>query len=153
MSIGPLLIPGDVLSLSGDLGAGKTTFVQGLAVGLNVTEWVTSPTFILMKEYQGARFPLFHLDVYRLNTAQEVLDLGIDDYLDPRGVVVVEWGEMIEPLLPPTHLLVTIEHAHGENERRVTLSPRGERWEDRMLTLDVLTKELFSPSREGEEED
>ncbi|MGH2706603.1 MAG: tRNA (adenosine(37)-N6)-threonylcarbamoyltransferase complex ATPase subunit type 1 TsaE [Actinomycetota bacterium] len=152
VALSPLLLPGDVIALAGDLGAGKTTFVQGLAAGLGVPERVTSPTFILMKEYLGGRYPLMHIDVYRLDTVQEVIDLGYDEFLDPSHIVVVEWGDVVEPLLPKDHLLVDIAVGDGDLLRRVTLSPRGSHWEDRMETVGVLASELFSVGREDEPE-
>lgn len=133
-AIAPLLVPGDVLVLSGDLGAGKTTFVQGLAKGLGIVERVTSPTFILMKEYPGGRFPLMHLDVYRLAKIQEVIDLGIDEYLDPSYVVAVEWGDRVEPLLPQDHLNVELTH-DGADTRTISLNAKGAHWEARMSTI------------------
>ena len=139
----PLLVPGDVLVLSGDLGAGKTTFVQGLAAGLGVPERIVSPTFILMKEYLGGRYPLMHLDVYRLGRIQEVIDLGYDDFLEPSAIVVVEWGDMVEPLLPKDHLLVELLHGEELHERTVTFTPTGPGWESRMQTMAMLASELF----------
>jgi tRNA threonylcarbamoyladenosine biosynthesis protein TsaE len=142
-AVSPLLVPGDVLVLSGDLGAGKTTFVQGLAAGLGVPERIVSPTFILMKEYLGGRYPLMHLDVYRLGRIQEVIDLGYDDFLEPSAIVVVEWGDMVEPLLPKDHLLVELRHGDELEERTVTFTPTGPGWESRMQTMTMLASELF----------
>jgi tRNA threonylcarbamoyladenosine biosynthesis protein TsaE len=149
-TISPLLIPGDVLVLAGDLGAGKTTFVQGLAAGLGVPERIVSPTFILMKEYLGGRYPLMHLDVYRLGRIQEVIDLGYDDFLDPSAVVVVEWGDMVEPLLPRDHLLVELKLGDEALDRTVRFTPKGPGWESRMQTMRILANELFSPGREAD---
>ena len=149
-AISPLLIPGDVLVLSGDLGAGKTTFVQGLAAGLGIPEHIVSPTFILMKEYLGGRYPLMHLDFYRLGRVQEVIDLGYDDFLEPSAVVVVEWGDMVEPLLPKDHLLVEIRHGDEFGDRRITFTPKGPGWGSRMQTMQILVDELFSPGREAD---
>lgn len=149
-SITPLLVPGDVIALSGDLGAGKTTFVQGLAAGLKIPDRVTSPTFILMKEYQGGRYPLMHIDIYRLDRVQDVIDLGLDELLDPSYVVVIEWGDVIEPLLPREHLLVQLRYGEGDLERNVELHARGARWSGRIDTLRILTSELFAASREEE---
>jgi tRNA threonylcarbamoyladenosine biosynthesis protein TsaE len=147
-ALSPVLRPGDVISLSGDLGAGKTTFVQGLAAGIGVIDQVTSPTFVLMKEYHGGRYPLMHLDVYRLERAQEVIDLGYDEYLDPSFIMVVEWGDVIEPMLPEEHLLVEMTHTDNEFVRTISLIPRGRRWEERMTTVRVLSAELFSAGRD-----
>jgi tRNA threonylcarbamoyladenosine biosynthesis protein TsaE len=91
---------GDVLALTGDLGAGKTHFVKGLAAGLGGDIAVTSPTFTLVHEYPCERQPLFHFDFYRLETAREVLQLGFDDYLEESGVIVVEWADKFRELLP-----------------------------------------------------
>lgn len=151
VSLSPVLVPGDMVVLAGDLGAGKTTFVQGLAVGLGITEQVTSPTFILMKEYLGGRYPLMHLDIYRLGMIQEVMDLGYDEFLDPSYVVVIEWGDIIEPLLPKDHLQVELANLEADESRSITLRPRGAMWESRMDTIAVLAGELFSADREGED--
>ena len=114
---------------------------RGLAKGLGIVERVTSPTFILMKEYQGGRFPLMHLDVYRLERIQEVIDLGLDEYLDPSYVVAVEWGDKVEPLLPRQHLKVELNHG-GADTRTVRLTARGTHWETRMETIKKLVQEL-----------
>lgn len=144
VALSPILVPGDMIVLSGDLGAGKTTFVQGIAVGLGIVEQVTSPTFILMKEYLGGRYPLMHMDIYRLSRIQEVIDLGYDEFLDPSYVVVVEWGDMVEPLLPKGHLLVELKYGEEPDHRSVWLRPKGEMWEGRMTTVKILANELFS---------
>lgn len=91
---------GDVLALDGDLGAGKTHLVKGIAAGLGCTGDVTSPTFTLVHEYTGGRLPLFHFDFYRIENAEEVLRVGLDDYLDERGLVVIEWAGKFPSLLP-----------------------------------------------------
>ena len=92
---------GDVLALSGDLGAGKTHFVKGLAAGLGTAASVTSPTFTLLHEYPGGRLPLYHFDFYRLDNAEEALRIGLDEYLDGDGACVIEWAEKFPALLPP----------------------------------------------------
>jgi tRNA threonylcarbamoyladenosine biosynthesis protein TsaE len=144
--LAPLLVPGDVLVMSGDLGAGKTTFVQGLAHGLGIVERVTSPTFVLMKEYQGGRFPLMHLDVYRLGKVQEVIDLGIDEYFDPSYVVVVEWGDKVEPLLPQDHLTIELVHEGGD-VRNITLTGKGTPWAGRMASIKKMVEGLGVSTR------
>jgi tRNA threonylcarbamoyladenosine biosynthesis protein TsaE len=140
-SLAPILVPGDVIVLAGDLGAGKTTFVQGLAVGLGIVEKVTSPTFILMKEYLGGRFPLMHMDIYRLGRVQEVIDLGYDEFLDPSYVVAVEWGDMVEALLPKDHLKVELRHGGGD-ERTMTFIGKGEAWGTRLNLIRQMAAEL-----------
>ena len=94
------LTPGTVLALSGDLGAGKTQFSKGVAAGLQTGAEVTSPTFTLIHEYMGGRLPLFHIDLYRLESEDEVLGIGIDDYLQSSGVTIIEWADKFAPLLP-----------------------------------------------------
>ena len=91
---------GDVLALAGDLGAGKTQLVTGIAAGLGVPQDVTSPTFTLIHEYAGGKFPLYHIDFYRLDSAQEALNIGLDEYLAGDGVVVIEWADKFAQLIP-----------------------------------------------------
>ena len=110
---------GDVLALCGDLGAGKTHFVKGLAAGLGTDAAVTSPTFTLIHEYPGGRLPLFHFDLYRLDTADELLRIGFDDYLDSAGVLAIEWAEKFPTLLPPhTRWLRFTHREDGSREVR-----------------------------------
>jgi tRNA threonylcarbamoyladenosine biosynthesis protein TsaE len=135
-ALAALLTGGDVVSLTGDLGAGKTTFVQGAAAGLGVREPVLSPTFTLVREYAGDR-PVYHLDVYRLERMQDVLDLGFDEMLDAGHVVFIEWGDAIEALLPPNHLQVelTIPPSDGV-ARRIALDAQGPAWAPRWERLE-----------------
>lgn len=149
-AITPILVPGDVIALAGQLGGGKTTFVQGLAAGLGVPDRVTSPTFILMKEYAGGRYPLMHIDVFRLKKVQEVIDLGYDEFLDPSYIVAVEWGDAIAPLLPREHLQVDFHLAEEELHREVVITASGPQWATRMQTLRILTADLFQPAREAD---
>jgi tRNA threonylcarbamoyladenosine biosynthesis protein TsaE len=132
-ALAELLVPGDVVSLTGDLGAGKTAFVQGAARALGVQEPVTSPTFVLVRQYRGD-VPVHHVDVYRLDRVQEVLDLGFEDLLDPSGVVFVEWGDAIDALLPDDHLRVEI--TTGDDSRRLSFAGRGSRWAGRWERLE-----------------
>ncbi|UOQ91812.1 tRNA (adenosine(37)-N6)-threonylcarbamoyltransferase complex ATPase subunit type 1 TsaE [Halobacillus shinanisalinarum] len=111
------LKPGDVLTLEGGLGAGKTTFTKGLAKGLGVTRTVNSPTFTIIKEYMG-RIPLYHMDVYRLEDSDE--DLGFEEFFDGNGVTVVEWSQFISEYLPKERLEITIEYC-SETERTLKL--------------------------------
>jgi len=108
--------PGQVIALSGDLGAGKTQFVKGVARGLGISERVHSPTFTLVNEYGGGRLKLFHLDLYRLETAQQILSAGIEEYLSPDGVVVIEWAERLEAGKKSVRVQIDIV---SEAERRI----------------------------------
>lgn len=129
------LVPGDVVSLTGDLGAGKTCLVQGAAAALGVREPVTSPSFVLVREYRGS-LPVYHLDVYRLDRLQEVIDLGFEDLLDPGGVVFVEWGSAIEALLPEAHLEVELTlPEEDEGTRWLRVRGRGPAWASRWERL------------------
>lgn len=137
VALGEALAPGDALALAGDLGAGKTTLVQGLARGLGYEGHVASPTFTLVREYR-ARLILQHVDVYRLERVQDVLDLGLED--DPDAVMAVEWGDAVEGLLRPDHLTVTFRVVDGE-ERRIEISAPSEgvwsaRWSALVSALD-----------------
>ncbi|WP_258358643.1 tRNA (adenosine(37)-N6)-threonylcarbamoyltransferase complex ATPase subunit type 1 TsaE [Moorella sulfitireducens (nom. illeg.)] len=128
--LGRLLGPGDVVILTGELGAGKTTLAQGLARGLGVTGRVTSPTFTLIQEHQG-RLPFYHIDIYRLDDPGAAVELGLEEYLYGRGVTVIEWGERLGELLPPEYLEVCLEY-DPRSGRRAILKARGERY-DRIL--------------------
>ena len=133
-ALAALLAPGDVVNLTGELGAGKTAFVQGAAKALGVEGPVVSPTFVLVREYRG-QMPIYHVDVYRLDRLQEVHDLGFEDLLDPAGVVFVEWGDAVESLLPDSHLRIELETADGDT-RRLRVSARGPAWADRWERLE-----------------
>ena len=112
-SLAAMLSAGDVILLEGDLGAGKTAFVRGLAEGLGIpADEVSSPTFTLVQEYRAGRLPLFHVDLYRLNDPREIDDLGLDEIAD-EGVLAIEWAEKM-PAAPPRARRVTIEHADGD---------------------------------------
>ena len=118
-SMGKILPAGTVLAFRGDLGAGKTAFTRGLARGLDCREQVTSPTYTIVNEYLGGRLPLFHFDMYRLHSADDLFDIGWDDYLDRNGICAVEWSENVADALE-NPVTVTIEKT-GENTRRITV--------------------------------
>ena len=118
--LGARLGPGDVVGLTGELGAGKTCFVQGLTRGLGVTTPATSPTFVLVNEYRG-RLPVHHVDVYRTQSLSELLDLGLEDLLGGDGVTLVEWADRCAPLLPARTIGVYIEGI-GDEPRRITIT-------------------------------
>ena len=116
------LRPGAVVAYRGDLGMGKTAFTRGLAQGLGCQARVTSPTFTIVNEYEGGRLPLFHFDMYRLDGAEDLFDIGWDDYLDRGGVCAGEWSERVAEALPPETLWVTLSRCPGhENCRAVTV--------------------------------
>lgn len=116
------LRPGAVVACRGDLGMGKTAFTRGLARGLGCRERVTSPTFTIVNEYEGGRLPLFHFDLYRLEGAEDLFDIGWDDYLDRGGVCAVEWSERAAEALPPETIRVTLRRCpENENWRTVTV--------------------------------
>ena len=133
-NLADLAQPGDLLLLVGDLGAGKTTFTQGFAAALGISEPVTSPTFTLAREYRG-RLHLHHLDVFRLDQISEVLDLGLPELLDSDGVILIEWGDTIRQTLPNDYLEVALTFMEDEpsppDERVVVLTPVGSGWQNR----------------------
>jgi tRNA threonylcarbamoyladenosine biosynthesis protein TsaE len=133
--IGALVVASDVILLGGDLGAGKTTFTQGLAGALGVTDPVTSPTFTLLRSYDGRELRLLHADVYRLEHLHEIIDLGLSELLEEGAAAVVEWGDLAAPVLVPDYLHIQIEFGDDEDERRFRLRPVGIRWGTRRNRL------------------
>lgn len=115
--IGEALKPGDVISLNGDLGAGKTELTKGIALGLGVMDYVTSPTFIILNEYEG-RIPLYHFDVYRIEDIDEMHEIGFDEYIYGNGVCVLEWGDMVFDLLPENTIRIAI-HKPDDLKREI----------------------------------
>jgi tRNA threonylcarbamoyladenosine biosynthesis protein TsaE len=134
-AVAGLASPGDVVVLAGDLGAGKTAFVQGFGRALGVEERITSPTFTLVHVYEGGRLPIHHLDVYRLDQLNEALDLGLAEMLDDGGVVLIEWGDAILPVLPHDLLEVRLTFGDGDDDRGIHLRPVGPRWSARTRSL------------------
>jgi tRNA threonylcarbamoyladenosine biosynthesis protein TsaE len=130
--LGELAKRGDVLLLVGGLGTGKTCLVQGLAQGLGIQEYTLSPSFVIVRIYQG-RLTLYHLDFYRLQE-KEVLDLGLEEYLSAQGITVVEWADRGRELWPPEYLLISLDFL-SENQRRLRFEPRGKTYEERVEAL------------------
>lgn len=122
-ALGRALKAGDILLLEGDLGAGKTTFTQGLAKGLGVSEYVNSPTFVIINEYFSGTLPLYHMDLYRVEEEAQLYDLGVEEYFFGNGVSVIEWPQIAMPLLPDTFARLTLSQA-GEG-RTVHLDIHG----------------------------
>lgn len=130
-ALAELARPGDLLLLSGDLGAGKTAFTQGFGRGLGIREQVTSPTFTLAREYDGGRLPLHHLDVYRLEQMDEVFDIGLPEMLDEGGATVIEWGDAIVPALPSDYLELRFNFGAGDDDRVILVHAVGPSWSGR----------------------
>jgi tRNA threonylcarbamoyladenosine biosynthesis protein TsaE len=151
-ALAELLRIGDVIALTGELGAGKTCLVQGAAEALGVAERVTSPSFLLRRDYRG-RVPLIHLDVYRLDTLSEVIDLGYDEVGDGSSVALIEWGDAMGPLLPADHLEIDLRLGDPadagpglDEERTIHVRPHGDDWRRRMEALAA----AFAPWRDEE---
>ena len=119
VALGKVLTSGTILAYEGDLGAGKTAFTRGLARGLGATDMVTSPTYTIVNEYLSGKYPLFHFDMYRLASSDDLFDIGWEDYLDRGGVCAVEWSENVADAMEDA-IIVTIEKL-GEDSRRITV--------------------------------
>jgi tRNA threonylcarbamoyladenosine biosynthesis protein TsaE len=132
--LGKLLDKKSILCLIGDLGAGKTTLTQSIAKGLEVDDYITSPTFTIVNEYDG-RIPLYHFDVYRIGSSDEMYDIGFDEYINSDGVCIIEWANLIEDILPDEYLYIDLKYK--ENGREMILSAKGEKYEE-------IIKELLS---------
>ena len=115
------LQPGDVVAYTGDLGAGKTAFTRGLARGLGISQQVTSPTFTIVNEYEGGRLPLFHFDLYRIGSPEELFDIGWEDYLSRGGVCAVEWSEHADAAFEVRPIWVDIRQGEREDQRLISI--------------------------------
>ncbi|MBI2123244.1 MAG: tRNA (adenosine(37)-N6)-threonylcarbamoyltransferase complex ATPase subunit type 1 TsaE [Armatimonadetes bacterium] len=125
--LGALLRSGDVIALSGDLGAGKTALAHGIAEGVGASGYVASPTFTLVREYSGP-VPIYHVDLYRLDTPRQIEDIGLDEILERPGIVVIEWAEKAARWLPKEHLWVTIRFMDDGDTRQFEFVPNGARY-------------------------
>jgi len=135
MQLGKLSQPGDVFLLVGGLGAGKTCLTQGIAWGLGIEGYAASPSFVLINQYRG-RIPLYHIDLYRLDSIEEVNELGLDDYLYDNGVCVVEWAEKAWAVLPRENLTVEMSFL-SDTSRSITIKPNGKRYIEMISQLSV----------------
>ncbi len=134
--VASLLKKSDIICLFGDLGSGKTTLVKGIARGLKINpKTVNSPTFVLMNIYQG-KLPLYHFDLYRIETVQEMFFLDYEEYLYGEGVAVIEWAQRLGALLPAECLKIELA-VKGEHERSISLTPLGKRYEERFKSFKV----------------
>ena len=120
--LGQLIQPGAVIAYTGDLGAGKTAFTRGLARGLGIPDRVTSPTFTIVNEYEGGRLPLFHFDMYRLGSSDELFDIGWEDYLARGGVCAVEWSENVDDALDDDAIRVDIRRGAQDDQRVISVT-------------------------------
>lgn len=120
------LKPGDIISLIGDLGAGKTTLTKAIAKGLGIEEMITSPTFTIVQEYEGGRLPLYHFDVYRICHIEEMYELGYEEYFYGQGVCVVEWANLIQELIPADRIKISLAYGEKENQRICEIEGAGE---------------------------
>ncbi|HLS53452.1 MAG TPA: tRNA (adenosine(37)-N6)-threonylcarbamoyltransferase complex ATPase subunit type 1 TsaE [Tissierellaceae bacterium] len=135
LKLGSLLMPGDILCLNGDLGAGKTTMTQSIGKGLGVDDYITSPTFTLINEYKG-RIWVYHFDVYRLENVEDLYDIGFDEYFYGHGVCIIEWAEKIEKLLPEDRIVIDIKKGKETDERILSISGQGSRYKEIIKELD-----------------
>ena len=133
--LGLLLLPGDFIALMGELGSGKTRFVQGVATGLQVGRDlpVTSPTYSLLHIHNG-RVPMYHFDLYRLRGGEDVEELGFAEYFYGEGVCLVEWADRLQGEMPAERLIITFSHL-GEDERRIDFAPSGNRYEELVMSI------------------
>jgi tRNA threonylcarbamoyladenosine biosynthesis protein TsaE len=139
-AVAGVLEPGDIVSLTGELGAGKTTFVQGAALALGVTVPVVSPTFTLIREYPAAgAITVYHVDVYRLERIQDVIDLGFEEMTDAGGITFVEWGDAISALLSDDFLEIELRTTETD-ERRIRIAGHGRKWIGRMELLEAAVR-------------
>ncbi|MHC5227147.1 tRNA (adenosine(37)-N6)-threonylcarbamoyltransferase complex ATPase subunit type 1 TsaE [Enterococcus sp. LJL99] len=135
--IGKLVSAGDVIILSGDLGAGKTTFTKSLALGLGIEQMIKSPTYTIIREYQTGRLPLYHMDVYRIGG--EADELGLEEYFEGDGVSVVEWGQLLEENLPENYLAIDLEKESENLEKRImTIKAHGRKAEKLLQKIEKL---------------
>lgn len=148
-ALGSLLRGGEVIGLEGELGSGKTTLIQGIARGLGVTEPVTSPTFTLAATYSGKNIPLYHLDLYRIEKAQEFTSAGLEDLVWGKGIAVVEWADKASDLLPSENLWIKIEFGNSE-ERNIQIQARGSKYEAILQELAKTLDSLRSGKRSRE---
>ena len=137
IKIGELALPGDIFLLVGNLGTGKTCLTQGIAWGLDIKEYTLSPSFVIVRELHG-RLSLYHIDLYRLDHIEEIVDLGLDDYLYDNGVCVVEWAERGLGALPTEHLMIQISYL-SDTERSFQLKPSGKRYREILAQLNDLS--------------
>jgi len=127
--LGQLLFPGSIICLTGDLGAGKTAFTQGIGKGMGITEHIVSPTYTIINEYTSGRIPLYHFDVYRLGSSDEMYELGCDEYFYGDGATVLEWADNVDDVIPNEKLWITIRKLENPDEREIVFKAFGTDYE------------------------
>jgi len=133
-ALGQAAQPGDLFLISGRLGTGKTCLVQGLAFGLGVEEYARSPSFVIVNRYRG-RLDLYHIDLYRLEGLDEIIYLGLEDYLEEPGVFAVEWADRASSLFPRESMWITMDYGMEENDRRIAMKAQGRRYRELLRLL------------------
>jgi tRNA threonylcarbamoyladenosine biosynthesis protein TsaE len=136
-AVAELVEPGDLLVLAGDLGAGKTAFAQGLAAALGVDEPVTSPTFTIARGYTGRGVRINHLDVYRMEHLQETFAIGLPELVDDGAVTLIEWGDVVASVLPPSYLEIRLMMGDGDDDREITVDAVGAHWTGRLRAVEA----------------
>ena len=121
LELAAALEPGDIIAMVGNLGTGKTTLSKYIAEGIGVTEALSSPTFNIVNEYRSGRLPLFHFDVYRLSSGDDLVDIGAEDYLYGDGVCLIEWADIVADILPEETIVIRLEYGENEGAREVTI--------------------------------
>ena len=121
LELAKCLNKGDIIALVGDLGTGKTTLTKAIAAALGVTETITSPTFTIVSEYESGQFPFYHFDVYRVHEEDELFEIGFDEYLEGNGVCVIEWGDLVQAILPPRTKWIYLDYGENDGERICTI--------------------------------
>jgi tRNA threonylcarbamoyladenosine biosynthesis protein TsaE len=143
-ALAELCRPGDILLLAGEMGSGKTAFAQGLGDGLGVGERVTSPTFTIVRDYDG-RIPMHHIDVYRLDHLGEVFDLGIAELLDDGAVTLIEWGDVVVPAIPADFLEIRLSYGSAADDRHLAFRSVGAAWSARTRALEKALDRWIDP--------
>nr|WP_187287412.1 tRNA (adenosine(37)-N6)-threonylcarbamoyltransferase complex ATPase subunit type 1 TsaE [Gottschalkia acidurici] len=133
-NIGKSLSGGEIICMVGDLGAGKTTMTKSLARGLEIEDYITSPTFTIVNEYEG-RLKLYHFDVYRIGDVEEMYDLGYEEYFYSDGVCIIEWSNLIEDILPKERITIEIKRGIDDNTRDIIIDGTGQKYEDLIKEL------------------
>jgi len=149
-ALGRILKAGDVVCLAGDLGAGKTLFTQGIAAGLGITDEVTSPTFAIIQVYEG-QVCLFHIDLYRLDHPDDLIDIGFEEYINMNGIAIIEWPDKFSEFLPEQRLWIDFKRGENDSERLITVQASGLRYRKLYEELKQVADSSFGYNKSGVE--